>query len=227
MQNQFNQLIGEEVKNWHGAIVPVKNILSGRFIVLEPLNMDKHGRQLFDSLNFNNNGESWTYLPYGPFDHYTDFKSWLKNLLLEKDTLLYAFIDAITLKPIGMGGYLRINPEHGIIEVGHLHYSIHLKKKPSATEAMYLLMKQAFDDWGYRRYEWKCHSLNEASRNAALRLGFTFEGIFRQSNVFKNHNRDTAWFSILDKEWPALKERFENWLQSDNFDEQGKQKKSL
>jgi RimJ/RimL family protein N-acetyltransferase len=226
-KNQFNQIIGEEVKNWHGAKTPVKNILQGQFVILEPFDLKKHGRQLFDSFNFDNKGESWTYLPYGPFDHYADFESWLKNLLLEKDTLLYALIDANTLKPIGMGGYLRINSEHGVIEVGHLHYSIHLKKKPGATEAMYLLMKQAFDNWGYRRYEWKCHSLNEASRNAALRLGFTFEGIFRQSNVFKNHNRDTAWFSILDKEWPELKKRFENWLQPENFDEHGKQKKSL
>jgi RimJ/RimL family protein N-acetyltransferase len=139
---------------------------------------------------------------------------------------LYAISNNNNL-PIGIAGYLRINPEHGVIEVGHLHYSKLLQKTPAATEVMYLMMRYIFDDLGYRRYEWKCNSLNEASKNAALRLGFKFEGIFRQSNVFKKYNRDTAWFSIIDSEWIAIKERFHRWLDPNNFDAKGKQIISL
>src|SRR5690606_34325776 len=134
-----------------------------------------------------------------------------------------AILNRQTAAPIGICGYLRINPTHGSIEIGHLHYSKLLKQTPAATEAMFLLMQYAFDTLHYRRYEWKCHSLNQASRRAAERLGFTFEGIFRQCNVFKGHNRDTAWFSIIDKEWPALKGKFQRWLRADNFDVNGKQ----
>lgn len=225
--NQFNQVLDEVIENWSGAKTPEAKVLNGRLITLEPIDVQKHGAKLFESFLFNNKGDSWTYLPYGPFNAYPEFESWLKRLILEKDVLLYALIDNKRLTPVGVAGYLRINPTDGSIEVGHVHYSNHLKKMSGATEAMYLLMKQVFDDWGYRRYEWKCHSMNEGSRKAALRLGFQFEGIFRQSNVIKGHNRDTAWFSIIDKEWPALKKRFENWLHHDNFDENGIQIKKL
>ena len=125
--------------------------------------------------------------------------------------------------PVGIAGYLRINAEHGTIEVGHLHYSKHLQRTPAATEAMFLMMSHVFDDLKYRRYEWKCNSLNTPSIQSAIRLGFTFEGIFRQANVFKGYNRDTAWYSIIDSEWPALKEKLQRWLHPKNFDQDGKQ----
>jgi len=226
-KNKFNQPVGGMVENWCGARRPAESVLRGRDCILEPVNVKRHGAQLFDSLSLDNRGESWTYLPYGPFDTVDQFEHWLEETSLEKDTFLYAIFDSKTQAPIGVAGYLRINPEHGVIEVGHIHFSQLLKKTTAATEAMYLMMHNAFEQLGYRRYEWKCHSLNQASRNAALRLGFTFEGIFRQSNVFKNRNRDTAWFSIIDSEWPKIKDKFSQWLSPDNFDNHGNQIQKL
>ncbi|MGB6976792.1 MAG: GNAT family protein [Gammaproteobacteria bacterium] len=197
--------------------------MKGRYCLLEPLDIDKHAAQLFDSLAIDNKGESWTYLPYGPFSTCDEFRNWLKATTAEIDTVLYAIVDAKTQLPIGICGYLRINPEHGVIEVGDLHYSKLLKKTPTATEAMYLMMYHAFEELKYRRYEWKCNSLNQASRDAAERLGFKFEGIFRQNNIFKGRNRDTAWFSIIDSEWPGIKERLQKWLSPSNFDKNGNQ----
>lgn len=224
--NEFNQILAPEVKNWCPAKLPSQEILHGNFCYLAPLTTDNYSQGLFESLSIDNRGESWTYLPYGPFQDHVNFQLWIKNTLAEKDRL-YAIIDANTQTPVGISGFLRINPEHGSIEVGHLHYSVLLKRKPAATEAMYLMMYQVFEKWGYRRYEWKCNTLNQASQDAALRLGFKFEGIFRQSHVLKNRNRDTAWFSIIDSEWPEIKARFEAWLQPNNFDEQGNQIKKL
>lgn len=230
-KNEFNQNVDFLVSEWSIKQRPeqtkiITNMI-GKHCIVEPLSIDKHAQTLFDVLQKDNLGESWTYLPYGPFATCDDFCKWLQKTTSEADTVLYAIIDVKTNLPIGVSGYLRINPEHGVIEVGHLHFSSLLKRTPAATEAMYLMMRYAFDDLGYRRYEWKCNALNDASRAAALRFGFTFEGIFRQSNVFKDHNRDTAWFSILDKEWPELKARFQRWLSDDNFDGNGHQIKSL
>jgi RimJ/RimL family protein N-acetyltransferase len=221
-KNQFGQLIGALVENWAPRPFPSKETLRGSYCILEPLAIDKHAADLFAVLA-DNGDESWTYLPYGPFNSCNEFCDWLKKMLAEADTQLYVILDRKTHAPIGICGYLRINPEYGVIEVGHLHFSKLLKRSPAATEAMYLMMRRAFEQLKYRRYEWKCNSLNQASRNAAERLGFKFEGIFRQHFVVKNHNRDTAWFSIIDSEWPALKERFQKWLAPNNFDTQGKQ----
>lgn len=226
-KNEFNQPVGQKIKDWHRKDMPARIPLIGEFCILEPLDIKKHSIQLFEVLAMDNQGESWTYLPYGPFATCEEFQGWLQTILAELDTLLYAVLDAKSLQPIGITGFLRINPDHGVIEVGHLHYSKLLKKTAAATEAMYLMMKYAFEELGYRRYEWKCHSLNQASWRAALRLGFTFEGIFRQCNVVKNRNRDTAWFSILDSEWPEIKARFQNWLSPDNFDAGGNQLRRL
>lgn len=225
--NEFNQPVGKLVTGWKQALKPALQILSGEFCKLEPMDIDKHANTLFENLLIDNKGESWTYLPYGPFDNLTDFITWLKETMSEKDTLLYAVIDIKTNLPVGIAGYLRSNPKSGSIEVGHLHFSKLLKKSVVATEAMYLMMSNAFDNLNYRRYEWKCNDLNHASRSAALRLGFKFEGIFRQSDVLKNRNRDTAWFSIIDSEWPQLKDKFKKWLHHTNFDNQGQQKKRL
>lgn len=221
--NEFNQPIGQRVLNWRPLERPAMKSLVGNFCHLEPIDIDNHSNQLFHNLSADNSGESWTYLPYGPFTTIADFQQWIKETTADRDTLLYAVMDSNTKQPVGVAGFLRINADHGTIEVGHLHYSKFLKQSPAATEAMYLMMSYAFDELHYRRYEWKCHSLNQSSRNAALRLGFTFEGIFRQCNVFKDRNRDTAWFSIIDGEWPELKEKFKRWLRRDNFDGQGKQ----
>lgn len=222
-KNQFGQLLGNPVENWTPCQQPIKTILQGKYCILEPIEINKHAVKLFDVLAINNQGESWTYLPYGPFDTLSEFKDWLAKTISDNDTLLYAILDAKTQEPIGISGYLRINPEHGVIEIGHLHFSKLLKQTPLATEAIYLMLRLAFDEQGYRRCEWKCNDLNEPSRRAAERFGFTFEGIFRQNYVFKNHNRDTAWFSIINSEWEAIKQKFEKWLHPNNFDAKGQQ----
>lgn len=198
--NEFSQPVGQEISNWQPRERPAVKSLLGKFCNLEPIDINKHATHLYRNLLAGNSGESWTYLPYGPFDDVEAFNQWLKHTMLDKDTLLYAVIDTQSNEPVGIAGYLRIHPDQGSIEVGHLHYPKFLKKSPAATEAMYLMMSYAFDELYYRRYEWKCNSLNQPSRNAALRFGFTFERTFRQCNVFKNRNRDTAWFSIIDSE---------------------------
>ena len=223
MKNQFGQLIGDPIENWIPRHTPEKIMIEGKYCILQPLIIKQHADKLFEALAVDNQGESWTYLPYGPFDTLHDFKDWLSKTISEEDTLLYAILDAKQQRPIGISGYLRINPQHGVIEIGHIHFSKLLKQTSLATEAIYLMLRLAFDEYGYRRCEWKCNDLNEASRKAAKRFGFIFEGIFRQSYVFKNCNRDTAWFSIIDKEWPALKEKFEKWLHPENFSVDGRQ----
>jgi RimJ/RimL family protein N-acetyltransferase len=226
--NEFDQPIGFSIENWANRQRPsAKTILQGKYCVLEPLNIEAHSEPLFQSITMNNDGASWTYLPYGPCHTLESFQLWLKTTTSDKDTLLYTIIDARTQVPVGISGYLRINPEDGVIEIGHLHFSKFLQKTPAATEAMYLMMQLAFDDLKYRRYEWKCDSLNQPSREAAIRLGFIFEGIFRQHMVRKNRNRDTAWFSITDTEWPKLKNKFQKWLDPNNFDKNGFQHVNL
>lgn len=219
-------MMGISIPEWKSRARPQPIIMQGQYCILEPYDFDKHGEKLFSALQ-THNYDSWAYLPYGPCKTLQEFQECMQKIMNDKNTLLYAILDALEHKPIGVSGYLRINPEHGTIEVGHLHYSSFLQKKAAATEAMYLMMRYAFEDLGYRRYEWKCNDLNEPSKKAATRLGFTFEGIFRQSNVFKGHNRDTAWYSIIDSEWPTIKEKLEVWLNSNNFDSQGKQINSL
>lgn len=168
----------------------------------------------------------WTYLGYGPFASLADYQAWMQIACMGDDPLFFTIMDRASNKPLGLASYLRIDPRSGSIEVGHLAYSPLLKRTAAATEAMYLMMARAFD-LGYRRYEWKCDSLNAPSRSAALRLGFTFEGIFRQATVVKGRNRDTAWFAIIDKDWPAIREAFVRWLSPDNFDAAGRQCTSL
>jgi len=166
------------------------------------------------------------YTPYGPFDTEDDFQRWIDQQAALKDPFFYAIIDNTSGLTVGIASYLRLDPTVGSIEVGHIHFSPCLQRSPLATEAMYLMMKQIFE-LGYRRYEWKCDALNARSRSAALRLGFEFEGIFRQATIYKGRNRDTAWFSILDSDWPTLENAFTTWLSAENFDEAGNQRKSL
>lgn len=168
----------------------------------------------------------WTYLPVGPFASLVEYRTWLEAKQASDDPLFFAIVDTATGLTVGVASYLRIDPANGVVEVGHLQYSPLLQRTAAATEAMHLMMKQAFE-LGYRRYEWKCDALNEASRRAAERLGFTFEGIFRQAIVYKGRNRDTAWYSIIDAEWPRLDAAYRRWLDPGNFDENGRQRSSL
>lgn len=171
-------------------------------------------------------GRNWTYLPYGPFSTREAFLLWLESMSATHDPLVYAILLQETQEAVGLASYLRINPDAGSIEVGHLHFSERLKRTAAATEAMFLMMRRAFA-LGYRRYEWKCDALNAASRSAAQRLGFSFEGVFRQATVYKGRNRDTAWYAIIDAEWPALHRAFTQWLAPSNFQPNGAQRVAL
>lgn len=221
-RNHLDQPLGSALPDWVPPPWPPHQLLESRFCRLEPLNPDQHAEALFNAIALDIEGRSWTYLPYGPFESLTQYRRWMTSAIGSQDPLFFAIVDQQTGLAVGLASYLRILPASGSIEVGHLHYSSQLKQRPAATEAMFLLMQQAFE-LGYRRYEWKCNALNAASRAAAERLGFTFEGIFRQATVVKGHSRDTAWYSIIDSEWPALKQAFLAWLAPENFDAQGKQ----
>ncbi|RUR13012.1 GNAT family N-acetyltransferase [Legionella sp. km772] len=227
-QNEFKQPIGFEIKNWTAKERPAQKPLAGAYCRLTPINLSSDLSALYNALTVNNDGASWTYLPYGPFNELADFNSWLVSTLTrEPDTQLYSIEKLNDPTPVGIIGYLRINPEHGVIEIGHVHFSKLLQKTAAATEAIFLMINHALNDLGYRRCEWKCNSLNQASINTALRIGFKFEGTFRQSNVFKSQNRDTSWFSIIDTEWPALATRISTWLDPSNFDAEGIQRVAL
>jgi RimJ/RimL family protein N-acetyltransferase len=201
--------------------------MSGRFCRIEPLDPERHAASLFDAYREDREGRMWTYLSAGPFDSLDAFKASLASGFMGDDPLCHAILDLRTARAVGTASYLRIDPRAGSIEVGSLTYSPRLQRSPVATEAMYLMMRRVFEELGYRRYEWKCNALNAASRRAAERLGFTYEGTFRQATVIKRRNRDTAWFSILDGEWPALKQGFEAWLDPENFDADGRQRRPL
>ena len=223
--NQANQPVGLVVRDWKAPPNPARETMEGLFCRLEALDA-RHAESLYAANAVDADRRSWTYLPYGPFDTLTDFRSWIEQYCCGSDPLFYAVIDLKKRKAVGVASYLRISPNSGSIEVGHINYSPLLQRTPAATEAMYLMMARAFE-LGYRRYEWKCNALNIPSRNAAQRLGFSFEGVFRQATVVKGRNRDTAWYSVIDQEWPVLKEAFLQWLSPSNFDEQGKQKTRL
>lgn len=218
--------IGVPLPNWTPPPPPRREVLAGVWCRLEPFDPERHARDLFEGNRQDSEGVNWTYLPYGPFDAFEDYVAWMRATCLGDDPFFYAIVNVATGKAVGVASYLRIDPKSGCIEVGHLNYSPLLQRTPLSTEAMYLMMRNAFD-LGYRRYEWKCDALNAPSRAAALRLGFTFEGIFRQATVYKGRNRDTAWFSIVDGEWPALDQAFRAWLAPANFDERGAQRQRL
>ncbi len=224
--NEHGQPIGQPLPNWMPPPPPPRQPIDGRFCRLEPLDPEVHADALFAANALNANDRSWTYLAYGPFPTVEAYRNWMSKNCQGNDSLFFAIIERSSARPAGVASYLRIAPEAGSIEVGHIHFSPLLKRTRAATEAMYLMMRRVFE-LGYRRYEWKCDALNAASRAAAQRLGFSFEGIFRQATVYKGRNRDTAWYAALDVEWPTLRQAFENWLAEDNFDEYGKQRISL
>lgn len=193
---------------------------------MQPLVAKLHAGDLYEADAEDRDGTSWTYLPYGPFPSLMAYEDWISATCQGDDPMFFAIIDFSFGKPVGVASYLRIIPESGSIEVGHVHYSPSLQRSRAATEAMYLMMKNAFD-LGYRRYEWKCDSLNAPSCAAANRLGFFFEGIFRQATIYRGRNRDTAWYSIIDSEWPQLEGAFTEWLSDSNFDQDGNQRVAL
>ncbi len=218
--NHLNQPIGEALPDWQPSPRPSREPMLGSYCRLEALAPDRHAEALFTAYS---DERGWTYLPYGPFSQLAEFEAWLKAYCLSDDPLFFSVIEAKSNRPLGLASYLRIEPKVGVIEIGHIHFAPTLQKSTAATEAIYLLMRRAFDELGYRRFEWKCDALNEPSRKAALRLGFTFEGIFRQATIYKGRNRDTAWYSITDKEWPEIKSRLERWLAPENFTPDGQQ----
>ena len=209
------------------AKLPSKKKLIGKYCNLEPINIRKHSISLYKNFSLDKKNTIWNYLPYGPFKSYGSFKKWLKSFCLNKDPFFYAIYSKKYDQYCGMASYLRITPEHGSIEVGHINYSPILQNTVEGTETMYLMMKNVFDDLRYRRYEWKCNNLNSSSKYAAERLGFKFEGIFRQMLIFKGRNRDTAWYSIIDKEWPNYKKKYLFYLKKSNFTKANRQRKSL
>jgi RimJ/RimL family protein N-acetyltransferase len=200
---------------------PERITLNGSSVTLVPLDPAAHARDLFDAVR--GADHLWTYLFYGPFAEYASFRVHMDGLAASTDPLFFAIVDNTSGRAVGRAALMRIEPAHRVIEVGHVLYSPALQRTRGATEAMFLLARYVFDDLGYRRYEWKCDALNGASRAAALRLGFTDEGTFRQHLIVKGRNRDTAWFSMLDVEWPKRKRAFERWLSPANFDAGGRQ----
>jgi len=207
------------------AKIPGRTPIEGETVRLDPVDPRRHAEQLFQASV--GADELWSYMAYGPFESQAAFTEWLGARAASRDPVFYAVIDRASGAARGMTSYLRIEPEHQVIEIGHIWFAPVLQRTRQATEAIYLMARYAFDDLGYRRLEWKCNSLNAASRRAAERFGFTFEGIFRQHMIVKGENRDTAWFSIIDAEWPIRGAAFKAWLSPENFDSSGRQRRSL
>ncbi|MEK9673494.1 MAG: GNAT family protein [Rhodospirillaceae bacterium] len=223
--NDFGQPVGNPSAGWTARPRPDGRPLAGRTAQLEKLS-GGHADDLYAAMA-EDDGRMWTYMAYGPFADQAAFRDWVETSAKSTDPFYYAIISQQSGKALGWASLMRITPEHGVIEVGSIAYAPALRKTVMATEAMTLMMAHAFDDLGYRRYEWKCDSLNAPSRAAAHRLGFIFEGIFPQHIIYKGRNRDTAWFSITDRDWPAVKAAHQAWLQPENFDADGEQIKPL
>lgn len=249
-RNDYGQPIGGALPDWQPARRPGRMALQGRRVRLEPLAPERHADSLHAAFLAPGEGPNdtpearWTYSGGMPFADAGQYLAWLEAKAGSKDPLFYAIVETpgatvettgaiveavdewTAGRALGLASYLNIVPEHGSIEVGHIHFTPALRRTPAATEAMLLMMRHAFA-LGYRRYEWKCNALNAASQRAAERLGFCFEGIFRQHRVENGHSRNTAWFSLLDSEWPAVEARLERWLAPENFDPEGQQLRSL
>ncbi|MCK9487206.1 MAG: GNAT family N-acetyltransferase [Dehalococcoidia bacterium] len=225
--NDLGQPVGAPLGGWTGCAFPLAEPMAGRYCRLEPLDAGRHAADLWDAQQHDPDGRNWTYLPYGPFADQAAHRAWVEDSARMADPQFYAIIRTDTGQAVGAASYLRIVPEHGVIEVGHLNHTPLLQRTPASTEAMYLMMRRVFEEYGYRRYEWKCHAQNAPSWAAAERLGFTFEGVFRNAVVVKQRNRDTAWLSITDAEWPAIRAALEAWLAPENFEVSGQQREAL
>jgi len=224
--NSQGQPIGNHIPDWKGCATIPHSTMRGRTCDVVPLHQD-HCADLHAAFSKDTSGALWTYMPVGPFETVADYADWVARACQSRDPLFFAVIDKSTGQAVGVASYLRIQPESGVVEVGYITLSPQLQRTVMATEAMYLMMKRALGELGYRRYEWKCDALNAPSRKAAERLGFQYDGLFKQALVYKGRNRDTAWFSVLDQDWPRVKAGFEAWLDPANFDADGKQKSPL
>jgi RimJ/RimL family protein N-acetyltransferase len=221
-------LSGAKVERLPSALVPARAALIGRLVTLEPLDAARHADDLFEA----SHGSAaalriWDYLPVGPWGSQAEYTAVLRQQTARHEQVYYAVRPAEGGKACGQVSFLDIQPENGVIEIGSIWFGLTLRRTRSATEALYLMLRHAMDDLGYRRMQWRCNALNSASRAAARRLGFRFEGIFYNHMIFKGRNRDTAWYSILDHEWPEIRVILEQWLAPSNFDQDGSAKTSL
>ncbi len=223
--NELGQPIGAPLTIALPRPRPPRTPMQGRWCAVVPLDPDAHAAALYAAYAADREGRIWTYLPTGPFADLAAYRAWMDQTCLTDDPLFHTIL--VDGQPLGVASLMRIDPAHGVIEVGHINFSPALSQTRAATEAMFLMMSRAFDELGYRRYEWKCDALNAPSRRAALRLGFTYEGTFRQATTYKGRNRDTAWFAITDGDWPRLKAGFQAWLDPANFDASGQQHSRL
>lgn len=220
--NPLGQPVGLPLHGWAPPQAPPHIALNGRFCRLEPLDAEQHTEDLWAANSLDVEGRNWTYMGYGPFETIEAYREWVTVSGGRTDQLFYAIIERATSRAVGVFSYLRIDPPNGAIEIGNLVFSPLLQRTTAATEAIYLMIENAFA-LGYRRVEWKCNALNAPSRRAALRYGFSYEGLFRQAVVVKGRNRDTTWFSIIDPEWPAIRSAFRQWLSPSNFDAENRQ----
>ena len=226
-RNHLGQPIGFPVDDWQRSAPPPRTAMSGRYCRVEPIDPARHAEALFAANRADVEGRIWTYMGYGPFHELAEYRAWMESACLGDDPLFHAIVDAESARACGVASYMRITPAAGVIEIAHINLAPPLQRTRAATEAMYLMMRRVFAELGYRRYEWKCDALNRASRAAAERLGFVFEGVFRQATMYKGRNRDTAWYAVVDRDWPILEAAYERWLDPDNFDAQGRQRERL
>ena len=225
--NELGQPIGDALPNFKPGDLPKMERLEGRYVIVECLSKDKHGADLYEVYGPDSPADMWTYLFQNPVQSQEEWSALLDQMLTAQDRFYYAIVDKESGKALGTFALMRINRGSRVNEVGSVTYSPQLKRTRLATEAQYLLARYVFEELEYRRYEWKCDALNQPSRYAAERLGFIYEGTFRQAVVYKGRNRDTDWLAMIDKAWPAVKIRLEKWLSPDNFDENGQQIKAL
>ncbi len=216
-----------DLSDWKGCPRPQRTALEGRYVLLEPLDPVRHGDDLFLAATEGDAQARFRYLFETPPQSRAEFQAWLEKAAVSEDPLFFSVIDKASGMAVGRQALMRIDPVHGVIETGSIHWGPRMQKSPKSTEALFLHARHVFDDLGYRRFEWKCHDENVPSKVAAARFGFTHEGLFRQHMVTKGGNRDTAWFSIIDKEWPRLRAAYEAWLDPSNFDASGMQKRKL
>ena len=225
--NELGQLIGDALLDFQPGDLPNLERIEGQYVIIERLSKDKHGADLYEVYGPDSPEDMWTYLFQNPAQSQEEWSQKLDQMLSAQDRFHYAIVDKESGKALGTFALMRIDRNNRVIEVGAVTYSPKLKRTRLATEAQYLLARYVFEEMEYRRYEWKCDSLNQLSRRAAERLGFIYEGRFRQALVYKGRNRDTDWLSMIDTDWPTVKSRLEKWLSPDNFDEKGQQIKAL
>jgi RimJ/RimL family protein N-acetyltransferase len=226
-RNSAGQPIGPPVPGWSARPRPPRTAMTGRHVSVEPISPERHARSLFEAYMEAPDDRDWTYLFVERPEAEAAFQAYVARLAQSADPLHHAVVEGTGGRALGTAAFMRIEPAHGVMEVGSIALAPALQRSRASTEAMYLMMRRAFDELGYRRYEWKCDSLNAPSRAAALRYGFTFEGIFRKAIVYKGRSRDTAWYAITDEEWPRIRAAFEAWLAPDNFEGDGRQRRRL